>query len=199
MDLERKSQSLGHKPALIIVDMIVGFTDPTCDLGSECADVVQANQRLLAAFRARGLPVFFTTTIYRSPREASVFRDHVPALNLLTPESKWVEVDPLLERGAHESLIEKKLASAFFGTDLADKLTKAGADSLVVTGLTTSGCVRATAVDGLQHNYPVFMPREAVGDRNQEAHLANLRDLHAKYADVVSLEALLKELGENIH
>ena len=194
MDLERKSQSLGQKPALIVVDMIVGFTDPACDLGSDCADVVQANQKLLAEFRARDLPVFFTTTIYRTPDEASVFRDHVPALNLLTPESKWVEVDPLLERGAHEILIEKKLASAFFGTDLADNLTSLGVDSLVVSGLTTSGCVRATALDGLQHNYPVFVPREAVGDRNQQAHLANLHDLHAKYADVVDLDVIIEKL-----
>lgn len=198
MDLERKSQSLGKRPALIVVDMIVGFTDPACDLGSDCPEVIQANQALLAEFRARDFPVFFTTTIYHNPEEASVFRGHVPALNLLTPESEWVAVDPRLKRGAHEYLVEKKLASAFFGTDLADRLASSGADSLIVTGLTTSGCVRATALDGLQHNYPVFIPREAVGDRNHEAHLANLHDLHAKYADVVDLDALLKLLEQNI-
>ena len=87
-------------------------------------------------------------------------------------------------------MIEKHWASAFFGTDLQARLTAAGADSLVIVGLTTSGCVRATAVDGLQHDYRVVVPREAVGDRNAAAHEANLFDLDAKYADVVSVGEL---------
>ncbi len=88
-------------------------------------------------------------------------------------------------------MVEKQYASAFFGTDLLPRLREAGVDSLVVTGLTTSGCVRASVVDGLQHGYNVWVPREAVGDRNREAHEANLHDLHAKYADVVGLGELL--------
>ena len=93
-----------------------------------------------------------------------------------------------------EALIEKQWASSFFGTDLAVQLKAAKADSLVVTGLTTSGCVRATVVDGLQHDYPVVVPREAVGDRNAEAHRANLHDLHAKYAEVQGLDEVLAAL-----
>jgi nicotinamidase-related amidase len=103
-------------------------------------------------------------------------------------------VDPRLERKAGEPLIEKKWTSGFSGTDLADRLTEAGADCLVITGLTTSGCVRATALDALQHEFPVFIPRSAVGDRNQEAHEANLHDLHAKYADVLALDDLMRTL-----
>ena len=187
VDLERSSIGLGRRPALILVDMVRGFTDPACPLGSDCPDVVAANARLLAFFRERGLPVFFTTVIYREDAEASIFRARLPALNVLTPDSPWVEVDPALTPGSGEAVIEKRWASAFFATDLDARLRAAGVDSLVVTGLTTSGCVRATVVDGLQHDYPVVVPREAVGDRNPRAHEANLFDMNAKYADVVTL------------
>jgi nicotinamidase-related amidase len=92
--------------------------------------------------------------------------------------------------------VEKQWASGFFKTDLDESLRALGVDSLVVTGLTTSGCVRATAVDGLQHDYRVVVPAEAVGDRNQDAHRANLFDLNAKYADVLDLECVLELLEE---
>lgn len=187
MDLERISQPFGKCPALIVVDVIKGFTDPRCPLGSDCASVVEANKALLDIFRAEGFPVFFTTTLYRDPTEATVFRHRIPALNLLTPESQWVEVDDMLMVGPEEPIIEKKWASAFFETDMAEQLTNSGADCLVVTGLTTSGCVRATVLDGLQNDYAVFVPEEAVGDRNSHAHTANLFDLHAKYADVTTV------------
>lgn len=190
-DLERKSIGLGSRPALVLVDLIRGFTDPTCPLGSECVSVIAANVNLLRGFRAAGLPVFYTTVVYRNAGEAKVFRQRIPALNLLTPDSKWIEVDPALSPKDGEPVIEKHWASGFFGTDLAKRLKAASADSLVVTGLTTSGCVRATVLDGLQHDYPVVVPREAVGDRNPEAHAANLFDLHAKYADVLSVNEVL--------
>jgi maleamate amidohydrolase len=106
-----------------------------------------------------------------------------------------VQVDPALAPRAEEPVIEKQWASSFFGTDLAQRLKTAQADSLVVTGLTTSGCVRATVVDGLQHDYPVVVPREAVGDRNAAAHAANLHDMHAKYADVQSLSEVLAAIA----
>jgi len=194
MDLARHSLPLGKRPALILVDMIKGFTDPSCALGSACQPVIDANIRLLQAFRARGLPVVFTTVVYQAAAEGAVFRARVPALNLLTPDSPWVQVDEQLQMQQDELLIEKHGASAFFNTDLAQQLRQRGVDSVVVTGLTTSGCVRATVVDAMQHNFPVQLPAEAVGDRNPAAHQANLFDLHAKYADVVSLEQLLGEL-----
>lgn len=194
-DLARNSLGLGQRPALILVDMIRGFTDPACPLGSACANVVAANRTLLDAFRAARLPVFFTTVVYRDAQQARVFRQRIGALNLLVPGSPWIEVDPALTPQAGEPVIEKQWASSFFGTDLADRLRQARADSLVVTGLTTSGCVRATVVDGLQHDFPVVVPREAVGDRNPQAHQANLFDMHAKYADVVSLDQVLAPLS----
>ena len=196
MDLKRTSIGLGQRPGLILVDMINGFTDASCPLGTECPAVVAANASLLSAFRELQLPVFFTTVVYRDAATASVFRARVEALNLLQPESHWVEVDARLRPAANETVVEKQWASAFFGTDLDPQLRAAGVDSLVVTGLTTSGCVRATVVDGLQFNYPVVVAAEAVGDRNPDAHAANLFDMNAKYADVVPLAEVLASLRQ---
>ena len=194
-DLTRQSQPLGRRPALLLVDLSRGFTDPDSPLGCACDGVIAANQVLLGAFRARGLPVFFTTVVYDSSDQAPVFRRRLPALNILERGSQWVEIDPRLGPLANETLVEKQYASGFFRTDLLHRLHAAGADSLVVTGLTTSGCVRATAVDGLQHDFPVKVVRDAVGDRNLQAHAANLFDLHAKYADVTGVDELLELLA----
>jgi nicotinamidase-related amidase len=195
MDLERHNVGLGRKPAIIVVDVINGFTDPHCALGSECPKVVAAIRELLDAFRAKMLPVFFTTVIYRNPQQAKVFRRRLPALNVLEPDSHWVEVDAVLGRLPDEDIIEKRWASAFFDTDLLARLRKQNVDSLVITGLTTSGCVRASVLDGMQHDYPVVVPSEAVGDRNKQAHEANLHDMNAKYADVMSKADVLNYLS----
>ena len=195
-DLNRKSQGLGRHPALLIVDIINSFTDPDCPLGSEAGDVVEANRILLRAFREKRLPVVFTTVVYDDESQARVFRDRVPALNILEPGTRWVKVDPRLEPTDDEPVFEKQWASGFFKTGLDNYLRKEGVDSLVVTGLTTSGCVRATAVDGLQHDYKVVIPAQAVGDRNEEAHRANLFDLNAKYADVLDLDQVLQLIEE---
>jgi maleamate amidohydrolase len=197
MDLERNSLGVGRTPALVLVDMIKGFTDDACPLGSDCPDVVAANAQLLAEFRRRDLPIFFTTVVYTSADQAPVFRSRIEALNVLTPDSSWVQVDARLAMMPGEVLVEKQWASSFYKTDLDDQLRERGVDSLVVTGLTTSGCVRATVVDGMQFDYPVVVPREAVGDRNPEAHAANLFDMHAKYADVMALADVIAALPEN--
>jgi nicotinamidase-related amidase len=194
-DLDRKSQGLGARPALVLVDMMEGFTDPDCPLGSAADTVVEANRRLLQAFRAKDLPVAFTTVVYRDDHQARVFRDRIPALELLKPGTRWVNIDARVAPAAGEPVFEKQWASAFFRTGLDDYLRSQGVDSLVVTGLTTSGCVRATAVDGLQHDYRVVIPAEAVGDRNEDAHRASLFDLNAKYADVLDLERVLEMIG----
>lgn len=193
-DLERISQSFGSCSALIVVDMSNGFTDPKSPLGGDYTDVITANQKLLAAFRKAKLPIFFTNVVYQTQSQARVFRDRIPALDILTPDSEWVKIDPRLGRQENEPVVEKQWASGFFKTELAKLLVAQNVDSLVVTGLTTSGCVRATAIDGLQHDYKVFIPREAVSDRNEAAHAASLFDLHAKYADVVDVEYILKRI-----
>jgi maleamate amidohydrolase len=194
MDLQRNTLGLGTAPALIVVDMIKGFTDPACPLGSDCPEVVAANVSLLNAFHQAGLPVYFTTVVYHNNEQARVFRDRIAALNVLTPDSHWVQVDDRLVLAPGDELIEKQWASGFHKTDLDERLRRRGVDSVVVAGLTTSGCVRATVVDGLQYDYRVVVAREAVGDRNTDAHEANLFDMHAKYADVMPVDDIVAEL-----
>ena len=193
-NLEQNVIGLTAKPALVVVDMINGFTDSACPLGTDCPDVVSANVELLMAFRDRGLPIFFTTVVYDNDQQATVFRHKVPALNVLQRGSHWVSIDAAMGRLETEPLIEKHWPSAFHETDLDGQLRALGVDSLVVTGLTTSGCVRASAVDGLQNNYQVVVAKEAVGDRNPAAHEANLFDLNAKYADVMSVAEIVTSL-----
>jgi len=193
-DLQHQLLGLGEHPALILVDVINGFTDPACPLGSEADSVVDACRTLLEIFRKKRLPVFFTSVVYRDESQARVFRQRLPALNVLEPGSEWVKIDPRVAPVIGETVIEKRWASGFFNTDLAQRLKDEGADSIVVGGLTTSGCVRATVVDGLQNDYRVVIAREATGDRNLAAHESNLFDLQAKYADVLSLKNVLSLL-----
>ena len=183
--LESHSTGIGDYPALVVVDMCKAFIDSSSPLGFECNELIQANINLVKKFRLNKFPVIFTTTIYRNPSEASVFRSKIPALNILEPQSDAVTFIDDLAPSKDEILIEKKFASAFFQTKLIDSLHKMKADSIVICGVTTSGCVRATAVDSLQNNFPTTIAEDCVGDRDLDAHKANLYDLRSKYADVI--------------
>jgi len=184
--------TMGESPAVLVVDFSCGFTDPECPLGSELSAEVEATRRLLDAARAKGLPVIFTTIGFeRSLKDGGLWLQKAPALADLQVGGRWVEIDPRLERREDETIVLKKGASAFFGTNLAAILVSEGIDSVVLCGATTSGCVRATAVDLLQYGFPTLVPRECVGDRAHAPHEAILFDIQAKYADVVSLEDAL--------
>jgi nicotinamidase-related amidase len=187
---------LGRRPALVVIDVNRGFTDAASPLVCDLDVVVAAIAELLAAFRAADLPVVYTTVAYdeAGKRAAAAFIEKVPALLTLEAGSGWEEIDPRIAPAPGEPVLTKLWASAFHGTPFASFLTAAGCDSLVVTGASTSGCVRATAVDALQHGLRVLVPREAVGDRNAAAHEANLYDIDTKYGDVVTLADLLAEL-----
>jgi nicotinamidase-related amidase len=189
---------LGRRPGLLVVDVNRGFTDPASPLVCDLDEVVEAIATLLEAFRAAELPVVFTTVEFdeAAKQAAAAFIDKIPALLALESGSPWIEIEPRIEPRAGEAVIVKCFASAFFGTALSSLLAAEMCDSVVVTGASTSGCVRATAVDALQHGYRVAVPREAVGDRNQAAHDANLYDLDTKYADVVSVEDVLSHVEE---
>ena len=188
--LESHSTGIGDYPALVVVDMCRAFIDSSSPLGFECDELIQSNINLINKFRLSKLPVIFTTTIYRNPSEASVFRSKIPALNILEPESDAVTFIDDLAPSKDEILIEKKFASAFFQTKLIDSLHKMKTDSIVICGVTTSGCVRATAVDSLQNNFPTTIVEDCVGDRDLDAHKANLYDLQSKYADVIQSNSI---------
>ena len=181
----------------MVVDVNRGFTDPASPLVCDLDEVVGAITRLLAGFRAAGLPVAFTTVAYDAAgkQAAAVFIDKIPALLTLEAGSDWTEIDPRIAPRGDEPVLTKLWASAFHGTPLASFLTAEGCDSLVVTGASTSGCIRATAVDALQHGYRVVVPRDAVGDRNPDAHEANLYDIDTKYGDVVATDDVLAGIG----
>ena len=181
--------TLGQSPAVLVVDFSCGFTDAACTLGADMTAEVEATKRLLDAARARGLPVIFTTIGYeQSLKDGGLWMQKVPALAELQLGGHWVEIDPRLEPQEDEPVIVKKGASGFFGTNLASILVSQRVDSVIMCGATTSGCVRATAIDLLQYGFPTIVPRECVGDRAQAPHEANLFDINAKYADVVPLE-----------
>lgn len=187
---------VGRRPCLVVVDFSLGFTDPGSPLHCDCEDAVAATARLLDAARASGAPVVFTTVVYGPAdlESARAFLAKAPALGELTPGSRWVEIDPRIAPKPDEAVLPKLFASAFFGTSLAPLLAARGCDSVVVVGASTSGCVRATAVDAVQHGYPTVVVREAVADRAQSAHDGALVDLDAKYADVISVEDALQRL-----
>ncbi len=188
----------GTTPALVVVDVNCGFTDPQSPLVCDLDDVVVAIQRLLRETRAAGFPVVYTTVSYTEgdKRTAAAFIDKVPALLILESGSRWVEIDPRIAPLPDEPVLNKLFASAFHGTALASFLAANRCDSLIVTGASTSGCVRATVVDALQHGYRPIVPRDAVGDRNPAAHEANLYDIDAKYGDVVSVDEVVAYLEE---
>ena len=179
---------LGERPAIVVVDFTNGFADPTYPTGADLSGPIAATAQLVDAARPTGVPVIWTTIAY-TPAElhSVVWLDKAPGLRALAEGSAAVEIDDRLPVATTDHLITKKGASAFFGTGLAAVLASAGADTVIVCGATTSGCVRATAVDAVQSGYPVLVPRECVGDRADGPAEATLFDIQAKYGDVISL------------
>ncbi|HEX5582357.1 isochorismatase family protein [Gaiella sp.] len=194
----QRAGGVGTRPALVIVDMNNGFTDPESPLVCELDDTIDAIGRLLDVMRRAGLPIVFTTVSFGEGDKvtAKAFIDKVPVLLTLAAGTRWVEIDDRIAPREDEVVLNKLFASAFFGTALSSLLASHGCDSVIVTGASTSGCVRATAVDALQHGYRPIVPREAVGDRNPAAHDASLYDIDLKYGDVVSLDECVDALEE---
>jgi nicotinamidase-related amidase len=186
----------GRRPAVVVVDLNYAFTDPVSPLACDLEEVLVACRSLLDVARGRGVPVFFTTVVYDVVGEAAaaVFLRKVPALRVCAPGSRWVQIDARLGRADAEPIIEKSGASAFFGTPFAAML--AGRDTLVVCGASTSGCVRATVVDALQHGFAPIVPRECVGDRSVRAHEQSLADIGGRYGDVLGLGEVTRALDE---
>ena len=192
----------GERPAIIVIDMLKGFTDPNMPLGANLDSQIEAQQPLLKVAHERDIPVIFSTVIYNDAdlKDAGLWGIKMKGSFSLKAGTPAVEVDPRLEMKPSDSLLVKKYASCFFGTDLVPRLTNQRVDTLIIVGCTTSGCVRATAVDAVQNGFRPMVVREAVGDRSAAAHEQSLFDLNAKYADVVSLDETLqylKTVGHN--
>jgi nicotinamidase-related amidase len=179
----------GERPALLAVDFITGFTDLRSPLAGDLDTQLAATNALLEPARAAGIPVIFSTVAYDAElQEAGIWIRKIPANGTLVEGSEWVEVDKRLNQRPNETTLVKKYASCFFGTDLAARLISRRVDTLIITGCTTSGCVRATAVDACSYGFHTIVVEEAVGDRAALPHAASLFDIDAKYGDVVGLD-----------
>lgn len=176
----------GERPALILVDFVEAYFDASCPLYADVQPALESALRVRGAARAAAVPVIYTNVVYHpSMIDGGRFAQKALPLEAFragSPTGDWASG---LEPAADELVISKQYPSAFFGTSLASTLTAAGIDTLVITGLTTSGCVRATCVDACSHGFIPIVVAEACGDRHEDPHEANLFDMNAKYGDVV--------------
>jgi maleamate amidohydrolase len=176
----------GSRPALLVVDLQTGFTDPECPLGANQDAAVAATARLAAVAHSVGVPVIYTVTRYRPDlSDGGIWPLKMPSQHNLVEGSRWTELDPRIGYLAGDRILFKQQASAFMGTSLADDLHAAGIDTVLVCGATTSGCVRASAVDSCGAGFRTLVVRDAVGDRHPLVHEVSLFDLDSKYADVI--------------
>lgn len=179
----------GKRPALLAIDFITAFTDLRSPLAGELDSQVEATNALLDPARAAGIPVIFTTVAYDTGlQEAGLWIRKIPSNSWLVEGSEWVQVDKRLNQQPGELTLVKKYASCFFGTDLAARLVSHRIDTVILSGCTTSGCVRATAVDSCSYGFHTIVVEDAVGDRAALPHAASLFDIDAKYGDVVDVE-----------
>ncbi len=186
---------VGDSPALLMIDFVRAYLEPSSPLYAGVESARDNCVELLTAARTAGIPVVHTNVSYLpGSADGGVFRRKLPLLEVFDRGSPLAEFGEGLEPLPGETVVSKQYASAFFGTALAANLTARGIDTLFIGGVTTSGCVRASAVDAMQHGFIPIVVREAVGDRDRKPHEANLYDLQAKYADVVELETVLNYL-----
>lgn len=191
--------SPGRRAALVIVDVVMAYLDPACHLYAGVEDALASNVRLAAAARAAGVPVIFTNVAYaKGGIDGGMFFRKVPALRAFEPGSAYAAFPPTLQPAEGELVVTKQYPSAFFGTSLAATLHAAGVDTVFLTGYSTSGCVRASALDALCHGFAPFVVRDACGDRDPRPHEQNLFDMQAKMAEVIDeaeAMALLARIG----
>lgn len=178
----------GEKPAVIVIDFVRAYTTPGEKLyAPDVVEAVKQTVDLLAAARKKSVPVVYTRVLYNeNGLDGGVFVKKVPVLRTFLPGNPMTEIVSELEPVAGDTVLIKQYASSFFGTSLGAMLTALRVDTLIITGCSTSGCVRATALDACQYGFRAIVPRECVGDRHQAPHEANLFDIQSKYGDVVS-------------
>jgi maleamate amidohydrolase len=189
----------GHKPAVLVVDFINAYTTPGSPLYAEpVVEAVKQTVEVLTLARSKNVPVIYTRVIYnKNGLDGGMFVKKVPVLLKMIEGEPLADIVPELPPAPSDVVIHKQYASAFFGTALAAMLTALGVDTLILTGCSTSGCIRASAVDGMQYGFRVIVPRECVGDRRPEPHEANLFDINSKYGDVVSKNEVMEYLERN--
>ena len=185
----------GDRPALIIVDFVRAYLDPDSPLYAGVEQTCENCSDLLSAARRAGIPIFHSNVSYEpGTDDGGIFKKKLPLLSVFDRGSPLAEFADQLQPENGEIVITKQYASAFFATTLFESLVAAGIDTLIIAGVTTSGCIRETAVDAIQHGFIPVVVEDAVGDRAPGPHKANLYDLQAKYANVVSQATALDYL-----
>lgn len=196
-----RRQNIGHpsgfgtSPALLIVDFVNGFNDPAMFGGGNIPQAIARTAMLLAAARHANIPVAFTRVVYADDgSDASIFCRKLPRLLALTEASQASQIVDALAPQPGEYVIRKTQPSAFFGTDLVGWLAQKRIDTVLVTGCTTSGCVRASVIDSMSHNFRTIVVSDCVGDRALAPHEANLFDMEQKYADLMTCDEVIAKL-----
>lgn len=186
----------GTSPALLLIDFVQAYFDKDCALYAGVEDALASALRVRQAAADAGIPIILTNVVYQKGGfDGGRFFEKVPALTNFEaghPMGDWPE--GLVPR-EDEIILSKQYPSAFFGTSLASTLTANGIDQVILTGLSTSGCIRATCVDAVSHGFRTAVVADACGDRHPGPHEANLFDMNAKYADVVSEAEIRAYLG----
>ncbi|XID91875.1 isochorismatase family protein [Paenibacillaceae bacterium WGS1546] len=192
-----KLLGLGERCCIVVVDLIEGFTNPQMPMGYELGEQIGKVNELLREARKRDIPVVFTTIEYNESllEGSNIWLTKMQGLKTLKAGTKAVAIDSRLDCQPDDDVMPKKYASAFFGTDLVTRLNTMHADTVIVTGCTTSGCVRATVVDALQYGYRPIVVEDAVGDRSADSHKQSLFDMRQKYADVMTTAELIEALS----
>jgi maleamate amidohydrolase len=189
------SLGFGDKPALILVDLVRAYFDKESSLYAGVEDALASAIRIRDAAREAGVTVIYTNVVYKEDgSDGGVFYRKVPALSAFVAGNPMGDWPDGLEPTEDELVISKQYASAFFGTSLTETLNAEGIDTLIITGVSTSGCIRATCVDAISSGFIPIVVSDACGDRHQAPHDANLFDMNAKYGDVVDENAVIAYL-----
>lgn len=188
--------AFGRRPALLVIDVVEAYLRKESPLYAGVEDARDSNIRLVDAARRASVPVIFTNVTYNAGgADGGVFFRKAPVLKVFLPGSPLGAFPGQLKPRADELVVSKQYPSAFFGTSIAPTLHAMGVDTVVMGGFSTSGCVRASAVDAIQHGFIPYVVREACGDRDPRPHEASLFDLQAKYAEVVSEADAIRLMG----
>ncbi len=189
--------NFGLRPAILVIDLSKGFTDPTQPLGSDLSGQIEVTNTLIRAARDKSVPVIFSAVRYegKNLRDAGLWYRKMRGQSTLHVDGEGHELDPRLLREEGDEVLYKKYASCFFGSDLTSRLVNDGIDTLIITGTSTSGCVRATVVDAVQLGFRPMVVAEGVGDRSQASHQQSLFDIDTKYGDVVGVSEAQRYLS----
>lgn len=185
----------GQRPAVLVIDMYYGVTDPESPMHIAMDSEMKQIQRVITAARTAHVPVIYTTVAYHANfMDGGTFVEKIPLLRSMRAGSRLTQLDERLTPRDDELVLTKQYPSAFYGTPLQAVLTGLGVDTTILTGNSTSGCIRATAIDAVSGNFRVIVPRDCVADRVLLSHKVNLFDIDAKYGDVVDTDAVLDYL-----